>query len=51
LFDLRGASGYSTLGDGALVFMAASAWALRYEQEKWPEIAFVDVKDYQRKAA
>jgi peptide chain release factor 3 len=33
--------------DGAPVFMGASAWDLRYEQEKWPEITFSDVKDYQ----
>ncbi len=37
--------------DGAPVFMAASAWALNYEQEKWPKIAFSDIKDYQKKAA
>ncbi len=37
--------------DGAPVFMASSAFNLRYEQEKWPEIAFTDVKDYQRQAA
>jgi peptide chain release factor 3 len=34
--------------DGAPVFMAASAWALRYEEEKWPMITFSDIKDYQR---
>ena len=37
--------------DDAPVFMAQSAWALRYEQEKWPAIVFSDVKDYQKKAA
>lgn len=37
--------------DGAPVFMAQSAWALRYEQEKWPDVIFSDVKDYQKKAA
>jgi peptide chain release factor 3 len=37
--------------DGAPVFMAQSAWALRYEQEKWPSIIFSDVKDYQKQAA
>ena len=37
--------------DGAPVFLAASAWALRYEQEKWPAISFADVKDYQKAAA
>ena len=33
--------------DGAPVFMATSAFNLRYEQERWPKIAFADVKDYQ----
>ncbi len=37
--------------DGAPVFLAGSAWALRYEQEKWPAISFADVKDYQKAAA
>ncbi|MBX9739679.1 MAG: peptide chain release factor 3 [Beijerinckiaceae bacterium] len=37
--------------DSAPVFMAASAWALRYEQEKWPKIVFSDIKDYQKRAA
>jgi peptide chain release factor 3 len=37
--------------DGAPVFLAASAWALRYEEEKWPKITFSDIKDYQKKAA
>ena len=36
--------------DEAPVFMAQSAWALKYEQEKWPQIVFSDVKDYQKKA-
>jgi len=34
--------------DGAPVFMAPSAWDLRYEAEKWPDIAFADIKDYQK---
>ncbi|MCI0598923.1 MAG: peptide chain release factor 3 [Beijerinckiaceae bacterium] len=33
--------------DGAPVFMAASEFDLKYEQDKWPEIAFSDIKDYQ----
>ena len=37
--------------DGAPVFMASSAFNLRYEQERWPKIAFADVKDYQKAAA
>jgi peptide chain release factor 3 len=36
--------------DGAPVFMASSAFNLRYEQERWPRIAFADVKDYQKRA-
>jgi peptide chain release factor 3 len=30
--------------------MATSAFNLRYEQERWPNIAFADVKDYQKAA-
>ena len=37
--------------DDAPVYLAQSAWALRYEQEKWPAITFSDIKDYQKKAA
>jgi peptide chain release factor 3 len=37
--------------DGAPVFMASSAFGLRFEQERWPKIAFTDVKDYQKAAA
>ena len=29
------------------VFMAASAFQLRYDEERWPKIKFSDVKDYQ----
>ncbi|MBO0733200.1 MAG: peptide chain release factor 3 [Methylocapsa sp.] len=32
--------------DGAPVFMAASSFDLKYEQGKWPEIVFSDIKDY-----
>jgi peptide chain release factor 3 len=34
--------------DGAPVFMASSAFNLRYETERWPQIAFTDIKDYQK---
>jgi peptide chain release factor 3 len=34
--------------DGSPVFMASSAFNLRYEQDRWPKIAFADVKDYQK---
>ncbi len=37
--------------DGAPVFMASSAFNLRYEQERWPQIKFADVKDYQKAKA
>ncbi|HLH49089.1 MAG TPA: peptide chain release factor 3 [Roseiarcus sp.] len=37
--------------DGAPVFMASSAFNLRYEQERWPQIRFADVKDYQKAKA
>ena len=37
--------------DGAPVYLAASAFDLRYEQEKWMGIGFSDVKDYQKAAA
>ncbi|MBV1705166.1 MAG: peptide chain release factor 3, partial [Hyphomicrobiales bacterium] len=37
--------------DGAPVFLASSAFNLRYDTERWPKIAFADVKDYQRAAA
>ncbi|MFC0218491.1 peptide chain release factor 3 [Pseudochelatococcus lubricantis] len=33
--------------DGAPVFMASTAFSLNYEIERWPEIRFTDVKDYQ----
>jgi peptide chain release factor 3 len=36
--------------DSAPVFMAASPYALRYEEERWPAVRFWDVKDYQRAA-
>jgi peptide chain release factor 3 len=36
--------------DHAAVYLAASAWDLRYEQEKWPDITFSDIKDYQKGA-
>jgi peptide chain release factor 3 len=36
--------------DDAPVYMGASAWDLKYEQDKWPEVKFSDIKDY-RKAA
>ncbi|NNM71705.1 peptide chain release factor 3 [Enterovirga aerilata] len=33
--------------DGAPVFLAPSAYQLSYEQEKWPDVTFTDVKTYQ----
>jgi peptide chain release factor 3 len=37
--------------DGSPVFMAPSAWDLTYEAERWPDIAFADIKDYQKEHA
>ena len=37
--------------DRAPVFMASSAFNLRYEQERWSKITFTDIKDYQKAAA
>ena len=34
--------------DGAPVFLAQSAFNLRYDQERWPAIRFADIKDYQK---
>ncbi len=34
--------------DGAPVFLAESAFMMTYEMERWPDITFSDVKDYQR---
>jgi peptide chain release factor 3 len=36
--------------DGSPVFMAPSAFMLRYEMERAPKIEFTDIKDYQRQA-
>lgn len=33
--------------DGAPVFLAGSAFNLRYDEERWPKIKFADIKDYQ----
>ena len=35
--------------DGAPVFMAASPFSLKYDQDRWPAIRFTDVKDYQKR--
>jgi peptide chain release factor 3 len=35
--------------DGAPVFMAASPFSLKYDQDRWPAIRFSDVKDYQKR--
>jgi peptide chain release factor 3 len=37
--------------DGAPVFMAPSPFSLKYDQERWPDIRFTDVKDYQKRDA
>jgi peptide chain release factor 3 len=33
--------------DGAPVFMASSAFSLKYETDKWKDVVFSDIKDYQ----
>ena len=33
--------------DGALVYMATSSFMLSHERDRFPSIAFTDVKDYQ----
>ena len=35
--------------DGAPVFMAASPFSLKYDEERSPAIRFADVKDYQKR--
>ncbi len=37
--------------DGAPVFLASSAFTLKYEQDRWPAVHFADIKDYQKAAA
>jgi peptide chain release factor 3 len=37
--------------DGDPVFMAPSAYSLRYDSERHPQIVFSDVKDYQKSSA
>lgn len=37
--------------DGAPVFMATTAFSLRYEEERAPALRFSDIKDYQKRAA
>ncbi len=44
--DANGSS-ISTDLDGAPVFMASTAFSLKYDQERWPAITFADIKDYQ----
>ena len=36
--------------DGAPVFMAPSPFSLQYDAERYPDITFSDIKDYQRSA-
>ncbi|NEU12708.1 peptide chain release factor 3 [Methylobacterium sp. BTF04] len=36
--------------DGAPVFMATTAFSLRYEEERATEVRFSDIKDYQKRA-
>jgi peptide chain release factor 3 len=48
--DAHGSAMASDL-DGAPVFMAASPFSLKYEQDRWTAVRFTDVKDYQKQAA
>ena len=48
--EAHGSSMASDL-DGAPVFMATTAFSLRYEEERAPAIRFTDVKDYQKRRA
>jgi peptide chain release factor 3 len=36
--------------DGAPVFMATSAFQMQYQADRWPQVRFSDVKDYQKRA-
>jgi peptide chain release factor 3 len=36
--------------DGDPVFLASNAFSLKYEQDRWKDITFTDVKDYQKSA-
>jgi peptide chain release factor 3 len=36
--------------DGAPVFMSESPFMLNYEVDRWPDVTFSDIKDYQRQA-
>jgi peptide chain release factor 3 len=49
-FSAAHASAMAVDLDGAPVYLAASPFELRYEQEKWSAIRFFDVKDYQKAA-
>ena len=50
-FVARHRSAMATDIDGAHIFMAESPYMMNFEQERWPQITFVDVKDYQTEAA
>lgn len=39
------ASSVADDGDGALVYLATSAFSLRYEEERWPNIVFQDLRE------
>ncbi|MEM1287623.1 MAG: peptide chain release factor 3 [Pseudomonadota bacterium] len=47
-FELRHRASLATDVDGSLVFLAASAFDLTYEAERFPSVSFLDVKDYQK---
>ncbi|MEM6381584.1 MAG: peptide chain release factor 3 [Pseudomonadota bacterium] len=47
-FETRHRASLATDLDGAMVFLAASEFDLSYERDRFPDVTFVDVKDYQR---
>ena len=36
--------------DGAPVFLAPSAYGLQYEDDRWEDVRFTDIKTYQARA-
>lgn len=49
-FMTRHHSAMANDADGAPVFLAESAFMMTYEKERWPDISFSEVKDYQQEA-
>jgi peptide chain release factor 3 len=47
-FARRDTSAMCTDLDGDPVYLATSAFSLKYEEDRWDMLKFVDVKDYQK---